>query len=248
MATVTSVLRNVFSIPSLPGIPGSNDFSYSNNNVFDRFLETNLLGDKIECPVMARKCVEPILFGRPSSNVPMAEKVSISLYTNCISTQKRTASSIFKFFEYQIQNRLEKVVTNKGEVYYGGKGIILNSEFKTLVLCVYEYKKNEETNLPFISKLKVYIHPSVFLSNGLVEKGIIKTYIPSLIDGYVYCPNWLNSNSGLNMPFKVEITISDVTDKFIKTPIKPKVGEFTGENVNKFLLSKFDKICEISKL
>lgn len=247
MATVTSILRNVFSISSLPGIPGSNDFSYSNNNVFDRFLETNLLGDKIECPVMARKCVELILFERPSSE-PMAEKVSIPLYTDCISTQKRTASSIFKFFEYQIQNRLEKVVTNKGEVYYGGKGIILNSEFKTLVLCVYEYKKSEENNLPFISKLKVYIHPSVFLSNGLVEKGIIKTYIPSLIDGYIYCPNWLGSSRGPSMSFKVEITISDVTDKFIKTPIKPKVGEFTGENVNKFLLSKFDKIYEISKL
>lgn len=252
MATVRNILRNAFLIPELQGIPRSDNFSYSNNNVFERFLETDLLGNKIECPVMARRYVEPALTERGSSfssNVaPVVEKVSIPLYTEHRPTSRRTASSIFKFFECETQTRIDKVVTNKGEVYYGGKGIILNSEFKVLALCVLEYNLEEEEELPVLNKLKTYIHPSVFLSNGLVEKGIIKTYIPSLIEENIYYLTWLTSMRVASASSKVEVIISDVTDKFIKTPVKPKVSEFTEENVNKFLLSKSDKICEISKL
>lgn len=250
MNTVRDILRNSFSVPELQNIPHSGDFSYSNNNVFERFLETDLLGNEIECPVMARRCVEPALCEKASAgsnSASVVEKVSIPLYTEYNSTPKRTASSIFKFFERQTQTRLDKVVTSKGEVYYGGKGIILNAEFKVLALCVLEYNLKDGEELPILKKLKVYIHPSVFLSNGLLEKGIIKTYIPSFIDGDVHWSAWITSNGRL--PYrKVEVIISDVTDKFIKTPVKPKVDEFTGENVNKLLLSKLDKICEISKL
>ena len=249
MATIRNILRNAFLIPELQGIPRRDNFSYSNNNVFERFLETDLLGNKIECPVMARKYVEPALMKRVSSfGLPVVEKVSIPLYTEHRPTSRRTASSIFKFFERETQTRIDKVVTNKGEVYYGGKGIILNAEFKVLALCVLEYNLKEGEELPVLNKLKTYIHPSVFLSNGLIEKGIIKTYIPSLIEENIYYPTWLTSMRGASASSKVEVTISDVTDKFIKTPVKPKVSEFTEENVNKFLLSKFDKICEISKL
>lgn len=249
MAIIRNILRNAFLIPELQGIPRRDNFSYSNNNVFERFLETDLLGNKIECPVMARKYVEPALMERVSSfGLPVVEKVSIPLYTEHRPTSRRTASSIFKFFERETQTRIDKVVTNKGEVYYGGKGIILNAEFKVLALCVLEYNLKEEKELPVLNKLKTYIHPSVFLSNGLVEKGIIKTYIPSLIEENIYYPTWLTSTREASASSKVEVTISDVTDKFIKTPVKPKVSEFTEENVNKFLLSKFDKICEISKL
>lgn len=251
MAIIRNILRNAFSIPNLQDIPRSGNFSYSNNNVFERFLETDLLGNKIECPVMARKYVEPALMERislGSNAASVVEKVSIPLYTEHGPTPRRTASSIFKFFERETQTRLDKVVTNKGEVYYGGKGIILNAEFKVLALCVLEYNLKDGGELRILNKLRVYIHPSVFLSNGLVEKGIIKTYIPSLIDEDIYYPTWLTSVGRVSASSKVEVTISDVTDKFIKTPVKPKVSEFTEENVNKFLLSKFDKICEISKL
>lgn len=253
-ATTRYILRNVFLTNRIPEVPENPDFSYSNNNVFERFLEVDLSGNKIECPVIVRKHVELVLQEEMSSGrnfTPLVERVSVPLYTEHRHTLKRTASSIFKFFEYQSHNRLDKVVTNKGEVYYGGKGIILNSEFKVLALCICEYNTKDESGnyLPTLCKIRVYIHPSVFLSNGLVEKGIIKTYIPSFIDaGFTRAAMSAMSPLEVTAPTEVEIIISDVTDKFIKTPVKPKVHEFTGENVNRFLLGKLDKIYEMSKL
>ncbi|QOR58319.1 hypothetical protein [uncultured phage cr106_1] len=244
---IGSIIRCNFSdLHYIVPFQGRSLSNYSENNIFERFIEVDLSGNSIECPVMCRVPIEQYLRNYTRETV---EKVTVPLYTNNVPVPKRTASSIFKFFDTQAIDRLSKVTTNKGEIYYGGKGIILNSEFKVLVLCVCEYEQGENSGMtiPYICGYRAYIHPSVFLSSGLVEKGIIKTYIPSIVDGRIYCYDTSNALA-LSNSLEVEVIISDVTDKFIKTPVKPKIESFTVENVNKFLLDNLDEICNITKL
>lgn len=244
---VRSIIRRNFSEFQLINPFQSRGAStYSENNVFERFLEIDLSGNSIECPIMCRMVAEPYI---RNFEVKKVKGVTVPLYTNHVPALKRTASSIFKFFNTQAFDRLNKVTTNKGEIYYGGKGIILNSEFKVLVLCVceYEYRSSGNFSIPYICGYKAYIHPSVFLSNGLIEKGIIKTYIPSIIDEGISCYDTSDAIASSNM-IEAKVIISDVTDKFIKTPVKPKIKSFTVENVNKFLVDNLDEVWDNTRL
>lgn len=130
------------------------------------------------------------------------------------SQMKGTADSIFKyFFSYGRHNYpdylgLRKATTRKGEVYYGASGLILDSSFEPIIIGLSEYTMGNNAYLLYRNVLKV--SPKVFISEGLLEKAIIKKLIP------FYTRNSVGGKT-------VRVEVDDIS-KYIIKPVSPKAG------------------------
>lgn len=130
------------------------------------------------------------------------------------SQARRTADSMLKYFfelprrSYSYVLGLKKAVTNKGEVYYGAPGLILNSNFEPLVIGMTEYDREEFSGTFNRHVLKV--NPEVFVSEGFLEKAIIKKLIP-----------FYSRNDVEGRTVRVEV---DNISKYIVKPVPPKGG------------------------
>ena len=85
----------------------------------------------------------------------------------------RRAEIIFSRF-FMGNNKLTKYKTTKGEMYYIGNGIILNSKFEPILIPYYSMGVLDKVNgVVFV------VSPSVFTNqSGLVEKFIVKHFLP----------------------------------------------------------------------
>ena len=138
---------------------------------------------------------------------------------------------------------LRNIITKKDEIYHGFNGIIFSKDMSILYCCtldvvIRELPLGDLCCLP--NKLRVYIHPSVFMSDGTVEKQIVKNFIPVLLSKEF-------TLSGVGRPqrtymFKPEIVIKDVTDKFLYKPTPPI--NCTDEDLNQVLSNNIDEILK----
>ena len=207
------------------------------NNVFNKLCVIDLTGDTIEVPVFAKTPVEDALINFPSIN-----KVVLPLYSNSNTYNRRTADSIIRsfFLRGNLSERLQKVVTNKNEVYYGMKGIILDKHFNPLIMVTMTLDKESK----MYNKVTIYIHPEVFLNtSGLIHKSIIKKVIPFYISY-----NEDLSYRGRRVRYRVEssvrpqVVIEDAAKKFIQSPNKPSPQSCTNDKLNQLLIENIDDI------
>lgn len=228
-------------------------------NVFNLFLRVDISDKEIDVPIMGRRKVE----GHIYDNIVGASKVkevAITLFNNSTPQVKSTTSSIFRVFNtLNSSNRLFKVETKKGAVYYGGNGYILDKEYNLLLLLTLHGDRNSDGFLTYKTG-RIYVNPKVFISDGLVEKGIVKDVIPAFItegiripeSSYPYILQNISTHSLdesgtlVHTSSKAEIVIADVTDKFIVKPKKPTPSTFSSEAANDYLLEHIDDIVRIS--
>ena len=126
-------VMSVFSIGEL-GNPNHLEMNLSldSNNVFRRSLVIEVNNGEVEVPVIARVHFEAMV-----SYNRRIKRVILPLYDNTPSQERRTFDSIISqlFTNVGYGKRLQKITTNKGEVYYGGKGIIFDESYTPLLLC-----------------------------------------------------------------------------------------------------------------
>lgn len=234
--------------------------NFSNNNVFNVFLKTDISGNEVDVPLNCRRAVEGAIYENYLVSGTVKE-FSVALYENNYPRSKRTANAIFKAFQqFDRRNRMLKITTNKGEVYYGGNGFILDKDYNILLLYVLHGIKNPDRTVTYKTG-RIYVNPKVFVSNDLLEKGIIKTVIPAFVQGGI------NINTGSNgatsqeivMPIHrpdgriagttnplPEIVVADVTDRFIVKPKKPTPSTFNNEAMNDYLLEHLDEVVKMT--
>lgn len=223
------------------------NLTFDKHNIFNRMLVIDVSSDEIEVPMIAKASVESTVF----NNLIYAyniHKVVIPLYVNSLSCQKRTADSIIDmlFARTSFKSRLQKVTTGKGEVYYGNRGIILDKDFKPLILCSTVCKKVEEGGRIYMDYYKPIIHVSseVFLNNeNLIPKSIIKRIIPFYLTYNVGSVHPYNNKFRSKIPenTKPQILIGDITG-FIETPAIPNPNTCSNEALNKLVLDNIDDI------
>ena len=230
------------------------------NNVFNLFLRVDISGPEIDVPLMCKYRVEEGLLSNydyPNS----LKEVAVALFENSYPQSRRTANAIFKTFQMNnTRDRLMKITTNSGEVYYGGNGYILDKDYNILIL--YTLHGVMEDRILHYKTGRIYVNPKVFVSNGIVEKGIIKTVIPAFvqegirIDGAnieevtyqeinVPIRNEYGSAISYTSPIP-EIVVADVTDRFIVKPKKPTPSTFSNEAMNDYLLEHLDKVVQMT--
>lgn len=239
-----SIFYNSERIASIGGIHPSVNFE--RHTVFNRYLYVPIK-DRIEVPIYCKGTINYTI--AEYTYTDRAEEVAIPLYVNVIHDSRKTANAIFKaLFLSDVRNRLVKISDSKGVNYYGNKCIIINNEGKILFLgTIVADIGGPDKSFYHINKVRIYVHPSVYLHDGTVEKGIIKTLIPYYLENGVRTDNSrytrvrrdeTPNNSNFYIP---EIVIADVTDRFLKTPVKPDVLTIN-EQATKMLQSRLDEI------
>ena len=221
------------------------ELSLDSNNVFRRSLIIEV-NDEMEIPVIAREHFEDLVLEK--INYPLAvgtKRIILPLYDNAPSQERRTFDSIIMqmFNNVGFNMRLQKITTSKGEVYYGGKGIIFDESYAPLLLCTLTARKvhtEESGNSMVYYRPVCHVSPKVFLeSDKLINKGIIKKLIPFYTSEEVRFPNCM---FGVNPESKKVKVIVDNFDKFFIEPIKPTPSAITNDALNKCLIDNMDDI------
>ena len=219
-----------------------------NHNVYNRLFVIDVSSDELEVPVFAKPAVESVISVKLQfPHATHTSKIVIPMYVNTYNQQRRTADSIVSaFFRVDFNQRLQKVTTNKGEVYYGGRGIILDKDFNILLLCTIACKKIEYGDRQVMSYYKPIIHvsPQVFLSGeGLIDKSILKKIIPFYLSqniGLIYTAN-PDFVSDIPEGTKPQILIDDVS-KLIENPVKPTPQKYSDDVLNQILADNADDV------
>jgi hypothetical protein len=132
-------------------------------------------------------------------------------------------STLGKDNYYYRNYHLQKLYTKSGEVYYGTNGIILDSEFRILIMVVLKVINHN------IVDVLCYINPRVYDNEkGTAEKIIIKKMLPFIC---------LNAVSVYNNIYIGSITaiFKDVTSQYIRIPVAPD-KDFCDETSNNLLV------------
>ena len=177
------------------------------------------------------------------------KQIAMPLYYGNTVTKNTSDTIIRHFFEKTPVDgeRLSKVMTRKGEVYYGGNGMIFDQHMKPLVL--YTATVTGMTSVAFahnpvrmkatISAFNVRVSPQVLLKDSMLKKNIISKVIPSLVSksfasirGVVF-----------DKPVTPKIIIEDLSE-WIKRPAKVGSPQTFKEDMQKFL-SREDIIQDI---
>lgn len=245
-------VRNVMNVFTI-GESGNPDqlemnLSLDSNNVFRRSLIIEVNNDEVEIPVIARVHFEKLVSYNMSHPTIMGiKRIILPLYDNTPSQERRTFDSIITqlFTNVRYGKRLQKIITNKGEVYYGGKGIIFDESYTPLLLCTLTARSvhtRDNDNTMVYYRPVCHVSPKVFLEpDKLVNKGIIKKLIPC------YTSKDVNSPLG-NYRFisdledkKVQVIV-DNFDKFFIEPIKPTPSTCSNDALNECLIDNIDDI------
>lgn len=213
------------------------------NNVFSRSIIVDLNKDEIELPVIAIGHFEE---AAGSSIIPSfsVEKVILPLYNNTYDQSRRTFDTIMAqfFANTSYENRLLKIITNKGEVYYGGKGIIFDGNYNPLLLCTLKAKRvvTEKEKYTAYYRPVCYVSPRVFEEpNTIVNKGIIKKLIPFYTSHNMDFPLGLFRDKAEDK--KVQVVI-DNFDRFFVKPVKPSPSTCSNELLNQCLIDNIEDI------
>lgn len=231
--------------------------SLENNNLFNRFLVTDVTGDEIEIPVIARRHIEDTISGafQSISGTIGFKTIVLPLYENSVPYNRRTFYSFIRqfFSNVTFDNRLQKIISSKGEVYYGGKGIIFDSAYNPLILCTLRAKKVKQSTGLFkllYYKPVIYVSPIVFTEpNKLINKGIIKQIIPFYTDRGIIFPNpgsidFLADTTDIEKDSKAAVIIDNM-DRFFVKPTVPKPQSCTMEALNECLVDNIEDILRL---
>lgn len=218
--------------------------SLDSNNVFRRSLVVEINNDEVEIPVIARDHFEGLISHPTSMGT---KKIILPLYDNALSQERRTFDSIITqlFVNVDYGKRLQKITTSKGEVYYGGKGIIFDESYTPLLLCTLIARNvhTEGNNNTMVYYRPVcHVSPKVFLEpDKLINKGIIKKLIPCYTSRDVNFPrnNYRFSSNPEDRKVKV---IVDNFNKFFIEPIKPTPSATTNDTLNECLIDNINDI------
>lgn len=224
------------------------NLSLDSNNVFRRSLIIEVNSDEVEIPVIAREHFEKLVSDNIDYPAIMGiKKIILPLYDNAPSQERRTFDSIVRqlFTNVEYGKRLQKITTNKGEVYYGGKGIIFDESYTPLLLCTLTAKSvhtEDNGNTMVYYRPVCHVSPKVFLqSDKLINKGIIKKLIPYYTSRDINFPrnNYRFSSNPEDSKVKV---IVDNFDKFFVEPIKPTPSACSNDALNECLINNIDDI------
>ena len=222
--------------------------SLDSNNVFRRSLVIEVNNDEVEIPVIARRHFEKLVSDNMTYSAIMEiKRIILPLYDNAPSLEKRTFDSIITqlFTNVGYGKRLQKITTNRGEVYYGGKGIIFDESYTPLLLCTLTAKSvhtEDNGNTMVYYRPVCHVSPKVFLeSDKLINKGIIKKLIPYYTNRDINPPR-SNYNFSSNLEDRKVKVIVDDFNKFFIEPIKPTPSACSNDALNECLIDNIDDI------
>lgn len=240
-------------------VPNAGLVNYSLHTVFPAFFRVSLQGNKIELPIFAKSYVQDKLFERLEDSSNPDKRRDIIIHFNTVAQDYatyRTADALIRNlvqFASSPSGMYLTAKTNKGETYYGCSGTIFNKDMVPLIFNVIECEIVNNTLV--YKRVKSYIHPSVFYSDGTAEKCIankiipfvmrngieVRSYDPRVVDNISYV------NAGRTRKTIPELSVANVADRFFCKPILPSVT-YNDDDINDMLSRNIDDIFNVIEL
>lgn len=230
--------------------------NYSLHTVFPSFFRVSLQGNKIELPIFAKAYVQDKLLDRLGDISNSMRRNDVIIHFHACEydvSPYRTADALIRNlveFSSNSDGMYLTASTNKGETYYGCNGTIFNKDMVPLIFNVIECEIVDNTLV--YKKVKSYIHPSVFYSDGTVEKCIANKIIPFVMqNGVKVTPfesrvvdNISYIDTGIGRRTIPELSVTDISDKFFCRPILPSVA-YSDDDINDMLNRNIDDVFNI---
>lgn len=203
------------------------------NGVFPAFLEIDISGDEFEIPYFLKNVILEAKAGNCDSIV--YNLIHGFTEENRRSVVRRTITTILRsFHKAGNRARIAKVVTTKGLVYYGRRGLILDENYNPLFVAMIKVKK--EDGIFKLSNPSCKISYRVFEnSDNIVEKTIIKQAFPIYGEHPVDYYSDIGSCYVSNSPVKISI---EHLDHLVVKPNQPTIKDL--DNINNILNINYD--------
>ena len=200
--------------------PSSTDIPLlgTENNQFSLYITNHMFNDEVtESPIYNSLSLREI----------------IPLFTSSTSiNERKTFGPLLK--ELSLITRigeLNRVRDKDGNLYYGMRGLILNSNLEPLVLStIRSHRESSATE-----ELILRVSPKVFNSDNVVCKGIQKYLIE-------YCSTISRYFSIVNGFTTMTVIINNDIDKFIRHAKAP-TNINVNEEIQQLLIDNIDKLC-----
>ena len=176
------------------------------------------------------------IFNGEVTEIPIYNSLSlreiIPLFTSTSINERKTFGPLLK--ELSLITRigeLNRVKDKDGNLYYGMRGLILNSNLEPLVLATIRlYRESSATK-----DLILRVSPKVFNNDNVVCKGIQKYLIE-------YCSTVSRYFSIVNSFTTMTVIINNDIDKFIRHAKAP-TNINVNEEIQQLLVDNIDKLC-----
>lgn len=178
------------------------------------------------------------IFNGKITEIPIYNSLSsrgiIPLFTFSSTSinERKTFGSLLKELSFtRGAGALNRVRDKDGNLYYGMRGLILNSNLEPLVLCTIRPPRISSATTELILR----VSPKVFNSDNVVCKGIQKYLIE-------YCSTVSRYFSIVSGFTTMTVIINNDIDKFIRH-VKAPTNINVNEEIQQLLVDNIDKLC-----
>ena len=212
--SINSFLFIQSAIPRSTNIP----LLRTENNQFSIYITNYIFNDEVtESPIYNSESLREIipLF---TSSTSINERKTFGPLLKELSSLKRIGE-------------LNRVRDKDGNLYYGMRGLILNSKLEPLVLCTIRLPRESSATKELILR----VSPKVFKSDNVICKGIQKYLIEycSTVSRYFFIINGFTT---------MTVIINNDIDKFIRHAKAP-TNINANEEIQQLLIDNIDKLC-----
>ena len=177
------------------------------------------------------------IFNSEITEIPIYNSLSlrgvIPLFTSSTSiNERKTFGPLLKELSFtRGAGALNRVRDKDGNLYYGMRGLILNSNLEPLVLSTTRPPRKSSATTELILR----VSPKVFNSDNVVCKGIQKYLIE-------YCSTVSRYFSIVSGFTTMTVIINNDIDKFIRH-VKAPTNINVNEEIQQLLVDNIDKLC-----
>ena len=200
--------------------PSSTDIPLlgTENNQFSLYITNHMFNDEVtESPIY--------------NSLSLREIIPLFTSSTSISERKTFGPLLKELSLFTIIGELNRVRDKDGNLYYGMRGLILNSNLEPLVLStIRSHRESSATE-----ELILRVSPKVFNSDNVVCKGIQKYLIE-------YCSTTSRYFSIVNGFTTMTVIINNDIDKFIRHAKAP-TNINVNEEIQQLLIDNIDKLC-----
>lgn len=211
-------INNFLYITSVP--PRSTDIPLlgTENNQFSLYITNHIFnGEVTESPIY--------------NSLSLREIIPLFTSSNSINERKTFGPLLKELSLITRIGELNRIRDKDGNLYYGMRGLILNSNLEPLVLSTIKSHRESSATKEIILR----VSPKVFNSDNVVCKGIQKYLIEYCSTTSIYFPIVNNFTT-------ITVIINNDIDKFIRHAKAP-TNINVNEEIQQLLIDNIDKLC-----
>ena len=211
-------INNFLYITSATSRPTDIPLLGTENNQFSMYITNHIFNGEItESPIY--------------NSLSLREIIPLFTSSNSINERKTFGPLLKELSLITRIGELNRIRDKDGNLYYGMKGLILNSNLEPLVLSTIRSHRE----LSATKEIILRVSPKVFNSDNVVCKGIQKYLIE-------YCSTFSRYFSIVNGFTTMTVIINNDIDKFIRHAKAP-TNINVNEEIQQLLVDNIDKLC-----